>query len=87
MDAFQNLFLRKLAGRLNAEISKRTGEIIEPKSKPKDYAAFAERAAYINALRDVSEWMAEIESELNRPDIDQPNPARAVRQSRSSPYA
>ena len=70
MDPFQNLFLRKLAERINSVISTKTGQLIDPKSRAKDHADYVGRAEYIQALNDVTQWMEEIQRDLNRPDTD-----------------
>lgn len=57
MDAFGNLFLRKLRERINTEISELSGHLIDGKAK--DHADYRGKVEFIRALRLVGDNFCE----------------------------
>jgi hypothetical protein len=74
-----SLFLRHLMTRVNDAVASHVENLTQGKGID-EIAHYREKVGYIRALRDVSEWVDEVHSDLMRPDEQQLNPNRAVPQ-------
>jgi hypothetical protein len=74
MDAFQNLFLRKLRERIDLEISELSRHLIDGKAK--DHADYRGKVEFIRALRLVgNEYCEQVRAEIEGEDRSPKRPA------------
>jgi hypothetical protein len=66
MDAFENLFARKLRDKLIKEISERDRQIADGKAV--DYADYKAKVAFAAGMRHALDFMEIVHTELMRPE-------------------
>lgn len=67
MDAFESEFARRLMAKITEEYGPRAELVLKGSVAVEDYKA---KSAYLQALRDVQGWMAEVRDELTQPEDD-----------------